>query len=113
MRKTEKLDHAMSQNHFTLSFPLKSSEGAKQLAQQLPPLMPRSFQVEESIGRIHYSHFTALGEETLLLSDFDGEFSQIMTDLAEQVRPLFDAIFQHVENPPLTPVSACRMKWIR
>jgi hypothetical protein len=47
------------------------------------------------------------------LSDFDGEFSQIMTDLAEQVGPLFDAIFQHVENPPLTPVSVCRMKWIR
>ena len=34
----------MSQNHFTLSFPLKSPADAKALAEQLPPLMPGLFQ---------------------------------------------------------------------
>jgi hypothetical protein len=29
----------MSQNHFTLSFPLKSPVNAKAVAEQLPPLM--------------------------------------------------------------------------
>ena len=33
----------MSQNHFTLSFPLKSPADAKALAEQLPPLMPGLF----------------------------------------------------------------------
>lgn len=30
----------MSQNHFTLSFPLKAPADAKALSEQLPPLMP-------------------------------------------------------------------------
>ena len=41
----------MSQNHFTLSFPLKSPADAKMLAEQLPPLMPGLFQAEDTIGR--------------------------------------------------------------
>ena len=66
----------MSQNHFTLSFSLKSPADAKELAEQLPPLMPELFQAEDTIGTIHYSRFTVLSERTLLfLGDFDGEFS--------------------------------------
>lgn len=94
------------QNHFTLSFPLKSPAGAKTLAEQLPPLMPQLFTAEDSIGTIHYSRFAVLSDKTLLfLGDFDGEFNQLMTDLAKQAGPVFDAIFQHVDNPPPTPVA--------
>ena len=96
----------MSQNHFTLSFPLKSPADAKALAEQLPPLMPGLFQAEDTIGTIHYSRFTVLSEKTLLfLGDFDGEFGQLMTDLAKHAGPVFDAIFQHVDDPPPTPVA--------
>ena len=96
----------MSQNHFTLSFPLKSSLDAKLLAEQLPPLMPELFRANDAIGTVHYSRFTVLSEKTLLfLGDFDGEFGQLMADLAKQAGPIFDAIFQHVENPPPTPVA--------
>jgi hypothetical protein len=96
----------MSQNHFTLSFPLKSSVHAKLLAQQLPPLMPGLFRANDAIGTVHYSRFTVLSEKTLLfLGDFDGEFGQLMADLARQAGPVFDAIFQHVENPPSSPVA--------
>ena len=95
----------MSQNHFTLSFPLRSP--AKALAEQLPPLMPGLFQAADTIGRVHYSRFTVLSEKTLLfLGDFDGEFDQLMTDLARLAGPVFDAILQHVDNPPPTPVAA-------
>jgi len=96
----------MSQNHFTLSFPLKSPADAKAVAEQLPPLMPGLFQAAETIGTIHYSRFTVLSEKTLLfLGDFDGEFGQLMAGLAQHAGPVFDAIFEHVVNPPPTPVA--------
>jgi hypothetical protein len=97
----------MSQNHFTLSFPLKSPADAKAVAERLPPLMPGLFNAEDASGTIHYSRFTVLSEKTLLfLGDFDGEFGQLMADLARHAGPVFDAIFQHVNNPPPTPVAA-------
>jgi hypothetical protein len=97
----------MSQNHFTLSFPLKSPADAPTLAAQLPDLMPGLFQATDTIGRVHYSRFTILSERTLLfLGDFDGEFGQLMADLAGLAGPVFDAVFQHVDDPPATPVAA-------
>jgi len=96
----------MSQSHFTLSFPLKSPADAKLLEEQLPPMMPRLFQAADTIGTIHYSRFTVLSEKTLLfLGDFDGEFGQLMADLAKHTGPVFDGIFQHVVSPPATPVA--------
>jgi len=96
----------MSQNHFTLGFALKSPADATALAEQLPPLMPSLFQATDTIGRIHYSRFTVLSEKTLLfLGDFDGEFGQLMADLAKLAGPVFDAIFRHVDSPPPTPVA--------
>ena len=97
----------MSQNHFTLSFPLKSPADATTLSAQLPPLMPGLFQAQDAIGTMHYSRFTVLSDKTLLfLGDFDGEFSELMADLAKHDGPLFDAILQHVVNPSRTPVAA-------
>jgi hypothetical protein len=96
----------MSQSHFTLSFPFKSPADAKVLPKQLPPRMPELFKAADTIGTIHYSRFTVLSDKTLLfLGDFDGEFSQLMADLARRAGPVFDAIFEHVENPPSTPVA--------
>jgi len=97
----------MSQSHFTLSFPIKSPTDAKALAELLPPLMPQLFQAQDAIGTVHYSRFTVLSEKTLLfLGDFDGEFGQLMTDLASHAGPVFDAIFQHVNSPPPAPVAS-------
>jgi hypothetical protein len=96
----------MSQSHFTLRFPLKTPADAKVLAEQLPPMMPPLFQAADAIGTIHYSRFTVLSEKTLLfLGDFDGEFGQLMAELASHAGPVFDAIFEHVDNPPSTPVA--------
>jgi hypothetical protein len=96
----------MSQNHFTIRFPLKTPADAQALAEQLPPLMPVLFQAQEIIGTIHYSRFTILSEKSLLLvGDFDGEFSQLMAELAKHAGPVFDAIFPYVDRPPATPVA--------
>ena len=95
-----------NQNHFTLSFPLKSPADAKAVAEQLPPMMPGLFQATDTIGTIHYSRFTVLSEKTLLfLGDFDGELNQLMGELAKHAGPVFDSIFQHVDNPPPTPIA--------
>jgi hypothetical protein len=95
-----------NQNHFTLAFPLMSPADAKAIAEQLPPLMPGLFKAEDAIGTIHYSRFTLLSDKTLLfLGDFDGDFGPLMVDLAKQAGPVFDAILQHVNNPPTTPVA--------
>ncbi len=97
----------MGQNHFTINFPLKTPADAKSLAGQLPSLMPKMFKAADTIGRIHYSRFTILSEKTLLfLGDFDGEFGPLLADLAKAAGPAFDATFQHVYNPPPTPVAA-------
>jgi hypothetical protein len=96
----------MSQNHFTLGFPLRSPASATALAEQIPNLMPALFQASDTIGRVHYSRFTVLSEKTLLfLGDFDGEFGELMADLTRLAGPVFDAIFQHVNDPPPTPVA--------
>jgi hypothetical protein len=96
----------MSQNHFTLSFPLKSRVAATLLVEQLPPMMPELFRANDMLGAVHYSRFTVLSERTLLfLGDFDGEFDRLAADLARFAGPVFDAIFQHVDNPPSTPVA--------
>jgi hypothetical protein len=97
----------MSQNHFTLSFPLKAPADAKALSEQLPALMPEMSNAQDAIGTIHYSRFTVLSDKTLLfLGDFDGEFAQLMADLAKAAGPIFDVIFQRVNNPPPSPVAS-------
>ncbi|MGB9245285.1 MAG: hypothetical protein WA718_05070 [Terriglobales bacterium] len=96
----------MSQNHFTIAFPLNSPADAKELSEQLPALMPALFKAADAIGTIHYSRFTVLSDKTLLfLGDFDGEFGPLMTELSKQAGPVFDTLLQHVSNPPPSPVA--------
>jgi hypothetical protein len=96
----------MSQSHFTLTFPLKSATDAKAITEQLPSLMPEFFKVQDALGTIHYSRFALLSDKTLLfLGDFDGEFGELLTGLAKSAGPVFDAILQHVDGPPPSPVA--------
>jgi hypothetical protein len=104
--QASKGDYSVSQNHFTLRFPLKTPAEAKVLAEQLPPTMPGLFQVADALGTIYSSRFTILDEKTLLfLGDFDGDFGDLMAAVAKTAGPVFDSIFPHVENPPPTPVA--------
>jgi hypothetical protein len=97
---------SMSQSHFTISLPLKRGIDAAGLAAAIEPSMPALFQAADTIGTIHYSRFTVLSAKTLLfLGDFDGEFSQLMAELANHAGPVLDAVLQHVDNPPPAPVA--------
>jgi hypothetical protein len=96
----------MSHSHFTLSFPLKAPSDAKALADQLTTVAPALFKAADAIGTIHYSRFTVLSEKTLLfLGDFDGDLTSLFTELGKLAGPVFDVIFQHVDNPPPSPVA--------
>lgn len=95
-----------TQNHITITFPIKSPADAKAIAQELPPLMPDFAQAQDALGSIHYSRFLALDDETLLfLADIDGDLDKLSGDLAKSAGPVFDAIFKHVGSPPPTPVA--------
>jgi arylsulfatase A-like enzyme len=76
----------------------KTPTGAEVLQEILPPMMPELFKAEDAIGAVHYSRFTVLSDKTFLfLADFDGEFGELMLDLADRAGPVFDTIFGHVD----------------
>ncbi len=96
----------MATNHLTLAIPMKSPADAKAVTERLPPMMPEFFKGLDTIGTVHYSRFTLLSDKTLIyLADFDGEFAELMRALAGPGGSVFDAIFEHVVNPPPTPVA--------
>jgi hypothetical protein len=105
------------QSHLSITFPLKSPSDAKALPDELSPLMPALFKAEDSLGTVHYSRFVVLPDNTLcFIADIDGEADELIGGLAKSAGPVFDAIFQHVENPPVTPVASnpeAFLKWVK
>ncbi len=107
----------MSQSHLVIDFPIKSPASAKALPEELPALMPDFAKAQDDLGTVHFSRFMVEGDEKLLfLSDIDGEVDQHIERLVESAGPVFDAIFEHVDNPPATPVggnSQTVIKWLK
>jgi hypothetical protein len=96
----------MSQSHLVIDFPIKDSADAKALTEELPPLMPDLAKVQDDLGTVHFSRFMVEGNEKLLfLSDIDDEVDEHIERLVEHSGPLLDAIFEHVDHPPATPVA--------
>ena len=96
----------MSQSHLVIDFPIKGPANAKALPEELPPLMPDLAKAQDDLGTVHFSRFMVEGDEKLLfLSDIDGEADQHIERLVESAGPVFDAIFEHVDDPPATPVA--------
>ena len=107
----------MSQSHLVIDFPIKAPANAKALTEELPPLMPDLAKVQDDLGTVHFSRFMVEGDEKLLfLSDIDGEGDQHIERLVERAGPVFDAIFEHVDDPPATPVAGnpqTVVKWLK
>ena len=94
----------MSQSHLLIDFPIRGPANAKALADELPPLMPDFAKTQDELGTVHFSRFMIEGDEKLLfLSDIDGEGDTHIERLVESAGPLFDAIFEHVDDPPASP----------
>ena len=107
----------MTQDHLMIDFPIRGPANAKALTEELPPLMPDLAKVQDDLGTVHFSRFMVEGDEKLLfLSDIDGKRAPHIEQLVESAGPLFDAILDHVDDPPATPVDRHReevVTWLR
>ena len=110
-------ESAMSQSHLVVDFPIKGPANAKVLPEELPPLMPDLAKAQDDLGTVHFSRFMIEGDEKLLfLSDIDGEVDQHIERLVESAGPVFDAIFEHVDDPPATSAADSPekvIKWLK
>ncbi len=106
----------MTQDHLVIDFPIRGPANAKALAEELPPLMPGFAKLQDELGTVHFSRFMVKGDDKLLfLSDVDGNGAQHVERLVESAGSLFDTIFEHVIDPPATPVTNHReevVKWL-
>ena len=107
----------MSQSHLVIDFPIKGPANAKALPEELPALMPDLAKAQDELGTVHFSRFMVEGDEKLLfLSDIDGEVDEHIERLVESAGPVLDAIFEHVDDPPPTPVAGNPervVKWLK
>ena len=107
----------MSQSHLVIDFPVRGPANAKALPEELPALMPDLAKAQDDLGTVHFSRFMVEGDEKLLfISDIDGEVDEHIERLVESAGPVFDAIFEHVDDPPATPVADNRervIKWLK
>ena len=96
----------MSQSHLVIDFPIKGAAVAKALPEELRPLMPELAKAQDDLGTVHFSRFMVEGDEKLLfLSDIDGETDEHIERLVESAGPVFDGIFDHVDDPPPMPAA--------
>ena len=106
----------MTQYHLVLDFPIRGAANAKALNDELPPLMPDFAKVQDELGTVHFSRFMVEGDEKLLfVSDIDGDATQHIERLVESAAPVLDTVFEHVKDPPATPVTDNRaevVKWL-
>ena len=79
--------------------------------------MPDLAKAQDDLGTVHFSRFMLEGDQKLLfLSDIDGEGEAHIERLVESAGPVFDAIFEHVDHPPATPVANNHqrvVKWLK
>ena len=96
----------MAQSHLVIDFPIAAPASAKALPEELPAVMPDLAKAQDNLGTVHFSRFMVEGEEKLLfISDIDGEVDPHIERLVERAAPVFDAIFEHVDDPPATAVA--------
>jgi hypothetical protein len=107
----------MTQDHLVLYFPLNGPANAKALADELPPSMSDLAKVKDNLGTAHFSRFMIKGDEKLLfISDIDGTAAQHVERLVESAAPVLNVIFNHVDDPPPTPVQGNRdvvVEWLK
>ncbi len=105
------------QSHLVIDFPINGPANAEALREKLPPLMPDLAKVQDDLNTVHFSRFMIEGDEKLLfVSDIDGAGDQHIERLVERAGLVFDAIFEHVDDPPATPTTGKPqpvVKWLK
>jgi hypothetical protein len=100
-------DPSALQTPLTCILPIRSPEGFRALVALLPNAKPKIDEALMKIGTVHFARFVFLQNDTQLaiITTFDGPFERYISDFAFHLGPIFDALFEHIENPPPAPVA--------
>jgi hypothetical protein len=98
---------AVVQNPLTCIMPIRSPASYKALAALLPAAKPKIDEALLQIGTVHFARFVFLSDNTELaiITTFDGKFEKYIGDFAHFIGPIFDAMFEHITDPPPLPVN--------
>ena len=107
-----------AQTPLTCIMPIKSPEDAEQLAQLLVHAKPKVDAALNQLSTVHFARFVFLQNRTLfaIITEFDGDFADYISDFAIHIGDVFDALFKHIEDPPPAPVAKNRaafIQWVR
>lgn len=93
---------------FALTFilPIKTPTNFLALSQFLRTTTPELFRAADAMGTVHFARFVPLSSTQLaFIGDFDGNLRTSVHGLAKHVGSLFNALLEHVVDPPPLPVE--------
>jgi hypothetical protein len=65
------------------------------------------------LGTVHFARFVFLGDDQLaVITTYDGDFAQYISDFIEEIGDVFNALLQHVDAT-LVPVQSHRAEFLK
>ena len=97
----------VAQTPLTCIMPIKSAADCQALVQLLKVAKPKVDEALDAISTVHFARFVFLQEGTQLaiITTYDGSFDKYIADFANYIGDVFDALFQHISDPPPLPVK--------
>ena len=95
------------QNTLCLVTTLKSPADYEALVAILPIVKGQVDNAFAQLKTVHFARVVFLDDNTkvAVITEFDGDFDTYVQDFAAALGPVFDAVFQHVEDAPPLPVE--------
>lgn len=94
------------QNTLAVVMTIKSPEDYRALVALLPQAkdeIDKSFSI---VKTVHFARILLLdSNKVAIITEFDGDFDTYVQDFASALGPVFDAVFQHIEDAPPLPVE--------
>src|SRR5215213_11331876 len=81
--------------------------------QALPPDENPVVNALNRLGTVHFARFVFLGDDQLaVITTYDGDFEQYISDFIEEIGDVFNALLQHVDAT-LVPVQSHRAEFLK
>ncbi len=107
------------QNPLTLVMPIRSAEDSAALRATIQQLqsMPREqnpiIRALDEIATVHFARFVFLDESRLaVITTYDGDFATYINEFVDHIGDVFNALLQHMDDPPPLPVQAHRQEFL-
>ena len=103
------------QNTWLIYAPVKSSQHALALKENIRATAESTHKMSDSIGTLHFAGLVAFGDTHAgFFTIYDGDFAQYIQDFTDKIGPVFDSFFEYIKNPPPVPVrknAQAFLKW--